>query len=228
MATNFNGITPPYGAKFMETDFNGNTVNNPIWYKFLVFQNKSLTLIQPSQGGTGVANNNSITLAGNFATAGNYNITLTCVNNTNVTLPTSGTLMQNTGANVSSASTFRSNINAAQSGINTDITALNSGTVTIGSGSLSVAGQITSTTLGSGLQLTSGTNARIGTVTLVAGTATVPNTSLTANTIIQLHPQAGITGYLYISARTNGTSFAVTSNNSSDAGVVGWILVEKL
>ena len=50
-------------------------------------------IVNPANGGTGVNNGtNTITVAGNFATAGAYALTLTATGATNVTVPTTGTL----------------------------------------------------------------------------------------------------------------------------------------
>jgi hypothetical protein len=54
------------------------------------------TVVGPSYGGTGVNNGtNTITLGGNLTTSGAFTTTLTTTANTNVTLPTSGTLLAN-------------------------------------------------------------------------------------------------------------------------------------
>lgn len=51
------------------------------------------TLISPTYGGTGVNNGSrTITLGGNFATAGNFNLSLVLTAGTSITLPTTGTL----------------------------------------------------------------------------------------------------------------------------------------
>ncbi len=49
-------------------------------------------ILEPADGGTGVANTGTITLGGNLTTSGAFTTTLTVTGNTNVTLPTSGTL----------------------------------------------------------------------------------------------------------------------------------------
>lgn len=56
------------------------------------------SLITGTYGGTGVNNGvNTITLGGNLVTSGAFSTTLTVTGNTNVTLPTSGTLVPTTG-----------------------------------------------------------------------------------------------------------------------------------
>jgi hypothetical protein len=57
------------------------------------------TVISPTYGGTGVNNGSkTITLGGNFTTSGEHTLTLTTTGNTNVTLPTTGTLATLSGS----------------------------------------------------------------------------------------------------------------------------------
>jgi hypothetical protein len=83
-------------------------------------------------------------------------------------------------------------------------------------------------TAGGGLSVAEGTNARMGTATLVAGTATVSNTSVTANTRIFLTAQTSgaAPGALRVSARVAGTSFTVTSSSGTDTSQFAYLLVE--
>jgi hypothetical protein len=84
-------------------------------------------------------------------------------------------------------------------------------------------------TAGNGLYVKEGTNATMGTATLASGTATVSTTKVTANSRIFLTIQGGTltnVGFLYVSARTAGTSFVVTSSNASDAATIAWLIVE--
>lgn len=82
--------------------------------------------------------------------------------------------------------------------------------------------------VGGGLSIKEGTNARMGVSTLASGTVVVANTSVTATTRIMLSTQSpsGTVGHPYVSARTAGTSFTITSTSGSDASVIAWILVE--
>jgi hypothetical protein len=77
---------------------------------------------------------------------------------------------------------------------------------------------------------TGGTTASMGTVTLVAGTATVTHTTVTANTRIFLTAQTtgGTPGALRISAQTASTSFVISSSSLTDTSVVAWLLIEPL
>lgn len=92
--------------------------------------------------------------------------------------------------------------------------------VTVGSLAVSTAGQ--------GLQVKEGTNAKQGITTLVAGTVTVSNTSVTANSRILLTSQAdgGAPGFLRVSARTAGTSFTITSSSNTDTSTVAYQIFE--
>ena len=88
-------------------------------------------------------------------------------------------------------------------------------------------GNLIAGTVGKGLRVKEGTNAKQGTATLVAGTVTVSNTSVTANSRIFLTAQDNSsTGSLRVSARTAGTSFAITSSNAGDTGVVAYQIFE--
>lgn len=67
-----------------------------------------------------------------------------------------------------------------------------------------------------------------GTAVLVGGTVTVSTSKVTANSIVFLsnNTNGGTLGFLTVSARTAGTSFAITSSNILDTSTVGWMLME--
>ena len=73
--------------------------------------------------------------------------------------------------------------------------------------------------------LTGSASSLIGTVSLVAGKATVNTTSVTGSTIVMLTPQTIMLGNPCLSGRTNGASFSIQSTNLTDTGVVGWYLI---
>lgn len=82
---------------------------------------------------------------------------------------------------------------------------------------------------GNGLYVKEGSNATMGTATLVGGTLVVSTNKVTATSRIFLQSEGGtITnlGTLYVSARTAGTSFTVTSSNVLDTQTFVWIIVE--
>lgn len=85
-------------------------------------------------------------------------------------------------------------------------------------------------TVGKGLQIKEGSNAKQGTVTLSAGTVTVSNTSVTANSRIFLTvtslgtvttPKA-----VAVTGRTAGTSFTITSADNTDTSTVAYEIFE--
>lgn len=72
-----------------------------------------------------------------------------------------------------------------------------------------------------------GTSRGVGTVTLVAGSAVVSNTSITSQSVILLTTQGGDLGHVgsvYISSKTNGTGFTISSTNNQDASTVGYFI----
>jgi hypothetical protein len=93
---------------------------------------------------------------------------------------------------------------------------------------LDAAGNVSMRAVGAGIQIKEGTNARMGVATLVAGTVTVANTSVTANSRIFLTSQSdgGTPGWLRVSGRTAGTSFTITSSDAADTSTVAWMIVE--
>lgn len=88
---------------------------------------------------------------------------------------------------------------------------------------------IKASVVGKGLYIKEGTNATMGIATLSAGTVTVPTTKVTANSRIFLTIDGGTltnVGATYVSARTAGTSFTISSTNILDASSVSWIIIE--
>lgn len=76
--------------------------------------------------------------------------------------------------------------------------------------------------------ISTGGAATCGRVTLVAGTATVSTTAVTANSIILLQRQsnAGSTAAYRIINRVAGTSFDISSSVGADVAEIGWFIVE--
>jgi hypothetical protein len=83
-------------------------------------------------------------------------------------------------------------------------------------------------TVGAGLAVAEGSNARMGTLTLNGATpVVVANASITANTRIFLTANApgGTPGHFWVSARSAGVSFSVTGT-AGDTSTVAYLLVE--
>lgn len=81
--------------------------------------------------------------------------------------------------------------------------------------------------IGRGLEIAEGSNAKMGLATLVAGTVTVSTTAVAANSRIFLTAQStgGTAGALRVSARSAGTSFTITSTSGTDTSTVAWQIV---
>jgi hypothetical protein len=101
-------------------------------------------------------------------------------------------------------------------------------TADFNSTALQVGGSVSAIAAGAGFRVLEGTNCKQGTATLAAGTVTVNNTSVTANSRIFLTAQStgGTPGALRISARTAGTSFTITSTSGTDTSVVAYQIFE--
>jgi len=86
----------------------------------------------------------------------------------------------------------------------------------------------------SGLKVQEGANQKQGIATLVAGTVTVANNTITANSRILLTKQvhAGTAGAVRVSARVAGTSFTITSYSvgntvrTTDTGTIAYEIIE--
>jgi len=66
-----------------------------------------------------------------------------------------------------------------------------------------------------------------GTATLAAGTVTVAAPQVTASSGIYLTPQPGTAPLAlpYISSKTPGTGFTITSLSALDASTVAWVII---
>ena len=82
----------------------------------------------------------------------------------------------------------------------------------------------------SGMKVAEGTNARMGTATLVAGTKVVTTSAVTANSRIFLTIQSlgtvAVPKAIGVTARTAGTSFTITSADGTDTSVIAWEIKE--
>lgn len=78
------------------------------------------------------------------------------------------------------------------------------------------------------LSMSSGSNQRAGNATLVAGTVTVSNTTVTANTIVVVtrKTSGGTIGTAITYTLSAGTSFTVTSDSVLDTSTFSYLLIE--
>ena len=119
-------------------------------------------ILNPAHGGTGVNNGAStITVAGDFATAGAYSLTLTATAATSVTLPTTGTLATLAGAETFTNKTISGSSNTLTNIANSSLTnssvTYNGVTVALGGSGTITATTTAALTVSTGLQLNTGT-----------------------------------------------------------------------
>ena len=100
----------------------------------------------------------------------------------------------------------------------------------IDSGTTRFDGDVKLNDAGNGIYIKEGSNATMGTATLVAGTVTVSTTKVTASSRILLTIQSlgtvAVPTTVGITARTAGTSFTITSANAVDTSVIAWMIFE--
>lgn len=110
-----------------------------------------------------------------------------------------------------------------------------SGSTSIGSGSDDGVnkfqvynGNVAIKSIGSGIRVSEGANAKQGVATLVAGSVVVANTSVTANSRIFLTSQvdSGTPGFVRVSTRIPSTSFTITSSSGTDTSTIAYQIFE--
>jgi hypothetical protein len=94
-------------------------------------------------------------------------------------------------------------------------------------GGLHTSGPIDIIAIGSGLKVAEGGNAKQGVATLVGGTVSVGNTTVTASSriIYSVQTPGGTQGFLSCAA-TPGTGFVITSTSVTDTSVIAWEIFE--
>lgn len=106
-----------------------------------------------------------------------------------------------------------------------------SGRVAIGGTSatdkLEVTGNFALMTAGNKIKIATGTNASVGTATLVGGTVTVSTTAaLTASKIfVTVVTPGGTQGFLSVPTITNATSFVINSTSGTETSTVNWWII---
>jgi hypothetical protein len=92
------------------------------------------------------------------------------------------------------------------------------------------SGNLSLLTAGAKVNIATGANASCGTsAAMTTGSVTVATTAITANSQVHLTPNTLGTvtkpQALYVSARTAGTSFTITSADATDTSTVDWLIV---
>lgn len=91
---------------------------------------------------------------------------------------------------------------------------------------LEVQGNLSLTQAGNKIKIATGSNASVGTVTLVSGTATVNTTAIGANSLLFYDRKvAGGTTGKYSYTQVNGTSFTITSDSNTDTSTLNWFII---
>ena len=153
-------------------------------------------ILNPANGGTGINNGSStITIGGNFAVSGAYQLTLTVSGTTSLSLPASGTLATLAGTetltNKSMSGSTNTFTNIPNSALTNSSVTYNGVVVALGASGTITANTTNALTVGTGLQLDSGTtfngsSARIisidSTVATLTGTQTLTNKSMSGST----------------------------------------------
>jgi hypothetical protein len=140
-------------------------------------------VIAGQYGGTGVANvGRTITLGGNLTTTGAFNTTIGVTNTTSVTLPTSGTLIGTNDTGTVSTTMLAGSIPNSKLANSSII--LNGLVVNLGDTATVTANLANNLTVGTGLQLDSGTTFNGGsarTISITSGVVTTTGTQTLTN-----------------------------------------------
>lgn len=106
---------------------------------------------------------------------------------------------------------------------------LSAGSLTVTNGGVQAGnGNLVANTVGTGLRIREGANSKQDTATLVAGTVTINNTSITANSRVFAFCQTpgGTPGFLRCSARVVGTSYTILSSSGTDTSTIAVLITE--
>jgi len=207
---NSNILCPITFGTGSQVTVSGSVFNNPI-----LFSGNSTGIVQSSIIRTGAAA--AITMSSSAAVS-IENSVITSSNNPAIAGSGAGVL---TFGNVD----FTSN-------------ALTAGTLTLStsnvskSGNLQALGNVICSTAGKGVQVKSGSNARIGVGSvLVGGTLAIANTSVTTNTVVMVSVTTlgtVTTAKAVHVTKSAGVGFTVTSADATDTSTFDWYLVEAV
>lgn len=212
------------GLDFSIINNNAGTITNAVACR-ISFINANASGVINSLSGVEILNPSNAGTIANFK----------AISITNVTAGSTNYAIYSEGGQSVHAGNFRIGSNVAPT-VALDVTGAALISTTLGITGLTTAtagiasnGDIKLNTAGNGLYIKGGTNATMGVVTLVLGVATVSTTKVTANSRIFLTTQGGTLTNVaahYVSARTAGTSFVITSMNLLDVSDVAWIIIE--
>jgi hypothetical protein len=100
----------------------------------------------------------------------------------------------------------------------------------VASNNIETEGDVIMSVAGNGVQIKEGSNAKMGVATLVAGTATISNTSVTSSSRIFLTVQnpGGTIGTIVVDNISPGVGFDIVSASGLDTSTVAWEIKEGL
>lgn len=110
---------------------------------------------------------------------------------------------------------------------NTFVGSTGFGATTAPTDKVEITGNLALLVAGNKIKIATGSNASLGTATLVAGTVTVNTTAVTSSSKIFLtHGVAGGTlGILSVGTITNATSFVINSSSGTDTSDINWLII---
>jgi len=201
------------------------------------------SVVGGTYGGTGVNNgSNTITLAGNLVTSGANSLTLTTTGSTNVTLPTSGTLVNSAVTSLSSLATVGTitsgTWNGSVVGATYGGTGVNNGssTITLGGSLTTVGAYTTSLTATANTAVTLPTSGTLATTTgasnVLGASATASTISANTATTVDTIAMSAFTTAKYIVSIKQGTKIRssevlVQSNGTSTVDFSEYSIVES-
>ena len=201
------------------------------------------SVVGGTYGGTGVNNgSNTITLAGNLVTSGANSLTLTTTGSTNVTLPTSGTLINSAVTSLSSLATVGTitsgTWNGSVVGATYGGTGVNNGssTITLGGSLTTVGAYTTSLTATANTAVTLPTSGTLATTTgasnVLGASATASTISANTATTVDTIAMSAFTTAKYIVSIKQGTKIRssevlVQSNGTSTVDFSEYSIVES-
>ena len=172
-------------------------------------------ILNGASGGTGVANSGkTITLGGNLATSGAYNLTLTLTAGTNVTLPTTGTLSTIDGSETLTNKTISGSSNTLSNIGNSSLT---NSSITINGSSVSLGGSVTVTATASNALTFNNSGTGDASVTTFDGSSAK---TISYNTI-GASPLAGSSSLTTVGTVTSGTwnATAIANNYLANSSI---------
>lgn len=182
---------------------------------------------------------NSFSVASGSATFYNIRISPT-INQTGSASGATGAIifapnLTSIGSKWSALTSATSNANALfinQTGANsysTHVGAFGFGAATVPTDKLEVTGNVALLAAGNKIKIATGSNASVGTATLVGGTVTVNTTAVATGSTIFLtcNTPGGTQGFLSAPSAsiTNATSFVINSSSGADTSTVNWWII---